>query len=99
MYEVIGSAAILGAIIVQVIKIGQLKAIDGEQIILPPKAQSISRYLIGGTYFSFGRVLIGACMGLMYILIGYGYWSIVIVVIGAILGTLFYGAFRNKLPH
>ena len=99
MYGVIGSAVIIGAIIVQVIKRGELKAIDGAQIILPPKAQSISRYLIGGIFFGLGWALIGACPGPMFILIGYGYWSVVIVVIGAILGTLFYGAFRNKLPH
>ena len=99
MYGVIGSAVIIGAIIVQVIKRGELKAIDGAQIILPPKAKSIIRYLIGGIFFGLGWALIGACPGPMFILIGYGYWSIVIVVIGAILGTLFYGAFRNKLPH
>ena len=95
----IGSAVILGAIIVQVIKSRELKAIDGAQITLPPKAQSISRYLMGGIFFGLGWTLIGACPGPMFILIGYGYWSIVIVIIGAILGTLFYGAFRNKLPH
>ena len=99
MYGVIGSAVILGTMIVQVIKRGQLKAIDGEQIILSPKAQSISRYLIGGIFFGLGWVLTGACPGSMFILIGYGYWSIFILVIGAILGTLFYGVFRNKLPH
>lgn len=99
MYGVIGSAVVLGALIVQLIKRGQLKAIDGDQIILPPKAMSISRYLIGGIFFGLGWALIGACPGPMFILIGYGYWSIIIVVIGAILGTLFYGALRNKLPH
>ena len=99
MYGVIGSAVILGAISVQLIKKGQIKAIDGQQIKIPPKDSGISRYLIGGIFFGLGWALVGACPGPMFILIGYGYWSIIIVVLGALLGTLFYGVVRSRLPH
>jgi uncharacterized membrane protein YedE/YeeE len=99
MYGVIGTAVILGAIIVQIIKRTQMKNVKGEQITFNPKNRSITRYLVGGTFFGLGWALVGACPGPMFVLLGYGYFPILIVIFGALLGTFVYGILRPKLPH
>lgn len=99
MYGVIGSAVVLGVIIVQLIKKSKLADINGNEIIVPPKNKSIVRYLLGGILFGLGWALVGACPGPMFILLGFGYTSILIVIGGAILGTFVYGILRNHLPH
>lgn len=99
MYGVIGSAVLLGVIIVQLIKKNQTKDINGDEIIIPPKNKNVIRYLIGGIFFGLGWAMVGACPGPMFILLGYGYVSILIVIGGAILGTFVYGLLRKHLPH
>ena len=99
MYGVIGSAVVLGVIVVQIIKRSKLKDMYGEPINFNPKNMSIARYLIGGTFFGLGWALVGACPGPMFILLGYGYLPILVVIAGAVLGTYFYGMIRNRLPH
>ncbi|MFT4566188.1 MAG: putative membrane protein YedE/YeeE [Saprospiraceae bacterium] len=99
MYGIIGSAVILGAIIIKLFKINEAKDIEGNSIVFKDKDFSIVRYLVGGTVFGLGWALVGACPGPMFVLLGYGYISIVIVIIGALFGTFIYGVLRNKLPH
>ncbi|MFK8101556.1 MAG: YeeE/YedE family protein [Saprospiraceae bacterium] len=99
MYGVIGTAVVLGVIIVQVIKRMQMKNLKGEPIKFNPKNVSIIRYLVGGTLFGLGWALVGACPGPMFVLLGYGYFPLLIVVFGALLGTFVYGVSRSKLPH
>ena len=99
MYGVIGSAVILGAIIVQIIKRRELKDVDNKEIVLPAKDKSIVRYLLGGTLFGLGWALVGACPGPLFALLGAGYWTIIIPIFGSILGTYIYGVLRTKLPH
>lgn len=99
MYGVIGSAVILGAIIVQLIKRNEMKDVDQNEIVLKDKDMSIVRYLFGGTLFGLGWALVGACPGPLFALLGAGYWSIMVVIVGAIMGTFIYGMLRNKLPH
>lgn len=99
MYGVIGTAVILGVLIVQVIKRTQVKNLKGEPIKFSPKNRSITRYLAGGTFFGLGWALVGACPGPMFVLLGYGYFPLLIVVFGALLGTFVYGVLRPKLPH
>ena len=99
MYGIIGSALALGVVFVQLIKRGKIKSFDGEQIIIPPKAKSVPRYLLGGLFFGFGWALAGACPGPMFTLTGAGYWPILVVIAGAIGGTFVYGLIKNKLPH
>ena len=99
MYGIIGSALVLGILIVQLIKRKKLKNIYGEEIQFSPKAKSVKRYLAGGIIFGLGWALTGACPGPMYVLVGSGAWSILIVLFGALIGTFLYGYFRKKLPH
>lgn len=99
MYGIIGSAVILGVIIVQIIKRTEMKNMYGDTIRFNPKNKSIARYLIGGTIFGLGWAMVGACPGPMFVLLGHGYVPILIVIAGALLGTLVYGMLRSKLPH
>jgi uncharacterized membrane protein YedE/YeeE len=99
MYGIIGSAVILGVIMVQIMKRKQMKDITGTEVKFNPKQMSVTRYLLGGTIFGLGWALSGACPGPMFVLVGYGYLSILLVIGGAILGTFVYGLLRDKLPH
>ena len=99
MYGIIGSAVIIGMIVVQFIKRNHVKAIDGNPIVIEPKAKTYKASILGGTIFGLGWALVGACPGPIYILIGAGFWSFIIVLIGALSGTFIYGAVREKLPH
>ena len=99
MYGVIGSAVVIGVILVQIIKRRKLKTIDGESIVIQPKHMSVPRYLIGGTIFGLGWALTGACPGPLFILLGNGVTVIAVVILSALLGTYVYGKVRKSLPH
>ena len=99
MYGIIGSAVIIGALAVVLIKRFNIKTLYGENIVFNHKDKSIYRYLIGGTIFGLGWSMTGACPGPLFVLIGYGTWSVIIVIVGALLGTLLYGMIKKKLPH
>lgn len=99
MYGIIGSAVILGALMVQWIKHRNVSDFKGAKIPFNAKNMSIPRYLIGGTIFGLGWALAGACPGPMFVLVGYGYASILIVIAGAVFGTFVYGMMRDRLPH
>ncbi len=99
MYGVIGSAVVLGIIVVQIIKRRKVKDIAGNQIVFQDKAFSIPRYLIGGIIFGLGWAMTGACPGPMFVLVGNGVLVMLVVIGFAILGTYLYGVFKDKLPH
>ena len=99
MYGIIGTAVILGAILVYVIKKIRLKSMAGDEIAFNPKNMSVPRYLIGGILFGLGWAMTGACPGPLFTLLGHGIVSIVLVILSAVLGTYVYGIVREKLPH
>jgi uncharacterized membrane protein YedE/YeeE len=99
MYGIIGTAVVLGAIAVALIKKFNAKDFSGHPILIQPKAYSIPRYLFGGTIFGLGWALVGACPGPMYTLLGQGFWIFAFVIAGALLGTFTYGMLRDRLPH
>ena len=99
MYGIIGSALVLGVIIIQIMKRFKLKSIYGERILFPSKEKSFSRYMFGGVLFGLGWALAGACPGPMFTLAGAGYLPILVVIVAAILGTFVYGLLKDKLPH
>jgi uncharacterized membrane protein YedE/YeeE len=99
MYGIIGTAVVLGAIGVFLIKKYKIRDFHGNPIIFHPKDWSVSRYLLGGIIFGLGWALSGACPGPMVVNIGYGFLSMVIVFTFAIVGTYIYGIVKNKLPH
>ena len=100
MYGIIGSAIVVAAIGLQIIKRLGLRSLDGTPITVPPKALGGgTRYWLGGTIFGLGWGLVGACPGPLFALLGNGVWIITVVVASAVAGTWTYGALRPRLPH
>ncbi len=98
MYGIIGSAVMVGAISVLLIKRFQLKTINGESISIKPKSFSWGN-VYGGLLFGFGWAITGACPGPLYVQVGAGATMVVLTIFFALLGTWVYGAVREKLPH
>ncbi|MET2986580.1 DUF6691 family protein [Aureibaculum conchae] len=99
MYGIIGSAVIIGIVLVQLFKKGTIKNKDGVEIIIPPKKNAFKANLFGGIIFGLGWALVGACPGPMFILLGRGAVAIAIVILGALLGAFVYHGVKNKLPN
>jgi len=98
MYGVIGSAVVVGALSVFLIKKFKIKTIYGEPIdFVSKKFQKGQIY--GGLLFGFGWALTGACPGPLFAQIGMGATVIIVTLFSAIAGTWVYGYVREKLPH
>ena len=97
MFGVIGSAVVVGAISVFIIKKFNIKTIYGEKIVIPDKTFNKGQ-IYGGLIFGFGWALTGACPGPLFAQIGTGATVIIATLVSAIAGTWVYGYFRDKLP-
>ena len=98
MYGVIGTAVVVGAISVFLIKKFKIKTIHGEEITFSDKTFNKGQ-LYGGLLFGFGWAITGACPGPLFAQLGTGVWAISIVILSALAGTWVYGKFRDQLPH
>ena len=98
MYGVIGSAVVVGAISVWIIRKFNIKTIYGEPIVIHPKEFNKGN-IYGGLLFGFGWAITGACPGPLYALVGSGAWVMGVALLSALAGTFVYGVIRNKLPH
>lgn len=98
MYGVIGTAVVVGAISVFLIKRFKVRTIYGEPIEFQNK-QFNKGNIYGGLLFGFGWALTGACPGPLFAQIGSGALVISVTLLSAIAGTWVYGKFREKLPH
>jgi len=98
MYGVIGSAIVVGAVAMMILKKLNLKSVRGETIVIERKTLNKGT-IIGGTIFGIGWAMTGACPGPLYAMVGNGYSVFAIALLGAIGGALVYGLIRNKLPH
>lgn len=96
MYGVIGTAILIGAISVRVIKKYEVKAIGGENISFPDKKFTKGQ-VIGGLLFGLGWAMTGACPGPILAQIGTGDLVIVVTLMSALAGTWVYGYFRERL--
>ncbi len=100
MYGIIGSAVVVAALSVFVIKRAQARSLTGEPIEIAPKEMGRGvRYWAGGTVFGLGWGLVGACPGPIFALLGNGVTVIVVVFAAALLGTWTYAVLRPRLPH
>ncbi len=99
MYGVIGSAVMIGIVVMFLFKKRKLKSIDGKAIHVEPKKKGFARNMIGGIIFGLGWALGGACPGPMFVLLGKGVAAIAVVLLGATLGAFLYHAFKRRLPH
>jgi uncharacterized membrane protein YedE/YeeE len=100
MYGIIGTAVVLGVIILQTMKRLNIKTLDDAFVTYKRTIDlNFKRHLIAGTIFGLGWALIGACPGPMFIMLGHGLFIFVVVILSATLGTFVYGVVRDKLPH
>ena len=99
MYGIIGTAVVLGALGVFIIKKFNIKDMYGKPIHFEPKERQWVKSILGGTLFGLGWALSGACPGPIVVNVGFGFTSMLVVLIFAVLGTFSYGYFRDKLPH
>jgi len=98
MYGIIGSAIVVGAISILLLKKFQVKAVDGAPIRFPEKPYNKAA-IFGGITFGLGWALTGACPGPIFALIGNGYSVFVVTLLFALFGVWVYGLFQEKLPH
>ncbi|CAI8319541.1 MAG: Uncharacterised protein [Flavobacterium sp. SCGC AAA160-P02] len=99
MYGVIGSAVLIGIVLMQLFKKGIIKDFQGNPILVKPKKKGFIKTFVGGSIFGLGWALAGACPGPIFVLIGQGVFSILIVLLGAVLGAFTYGLLSQKLPN
>ncbi len=99
MYGVIGTAVVLGAAIIFLMKYFKIKTWSGTTVSYTPIPLSWKRHLLAGSIFGLGWGLAGACPGPMYALLGNGYWLFLLIIASAVFGTFVYGLIRDKLPH
>lgn len=99
MYGIIGTAVILGAIIIWSMKRFKVKTLAHTFVTYIPMKLNVKRHLLAGTIFGLGWALMGACPGPMFVMLGHGFWIFIITILGATLGTFVYGVVKDKLPH
>lgn len=99
MYGIIGSAVVVGAIGIYLLKKMGVKTVEGKPLKLQAKEMQVPRLLLGGTIFGLGWAMTGACPGPLYTLVGHGLWIILVVIASAVVGTFVYGLLKSKLPH
>ena len=98
MYGIIGSAIVVAAVSIALIKRYQWKSVEGETIVIAEKKFSWGN-VIGGLIFGLGWAITGACPGPLFAQIGSGFVVVGITLLFAIAGTWVYGLLREKLPH
>ncbi len=99
MYGVIGSAVMIGMVLMYLFRTEKLKTMYGKAIHVEQKMKGFARNILGGIIFGLGWALGGACPGPMFILLGKGVIAIIVVLIGATFGAFLYHALKHKLPH
>ncbi|MFZ1748705.1 MAG: DUF6691 family protein [Saprospiraceae bacterium] len=98
MYGIIGSAIVVGAISVWLIRKFKVKTIYGEDIVIVTKPYN-KGVIYGGLIFGIGWAITGACPGPLFAQVGTGASIVLLTVLSAIFGTWIYGLLRDKLPH
>ena len=98
MFGVIGSAVVVGALSVFLIKRLKARTIYGEAIVLEDKKFNKGQ-IFGGLLFGFGWAVTGACPGPLFAQIGTGATVVAVTLLSAIAGTWSYGFLRDRLPH
>lgn len=101
MYGIIGTAVLVGAVGVYLIRRMNADSVTGRPMQLPTDEFRApgTQYWLGGSIFGLGWGLTGACPGPIYVLIGNGVTVMIATFLAALLGVWAYGALRPYLPH
>lgn len=98
LYLIIGSAVVVGAISLALIKRFGRKTLSGEPLEIPGKTLTKGTYL-GGYLFGLGWFVTGTCPGPIYAQIGTGEGFALFTLAGALLGAWLFAALKRKLPE
>lgn len=98
MYLIIGSAVVVGAISLLIIKRFHMKTLSGEEIQIREKPYN-KGVVAGGIIFGMGWAITGACPGPIYAQIGSGAYMALVTFVAALVGAYLYAFFQPKLPH
>jgi len=98
MYGVIGSAVVVGALSMILIRKLGVRSAAGTPIVIEKKTLGKGT-VFGGLLFGAGWALTGACPGPLYALAGSGCAGYVVALVSAIGGALVYGLLRDRLPR
>lgn len=100
MYGILGSAVLVAAVSIALIKRWRVRTLAGDEIAIPSKAMGKGyRYWAGGSLFGVGWAFTGACPGPLFALVGSGVTVMAVTALTATLGTWVYGFLRPRLPH
>ena len=98
MYGVIGSAVVVAAISMLLLKGFNVRSRGGHPIVIE-ETRLGKGTVIGGVLFGIGWAFTGACPGPLYALAGVGYPAFAVALLSALGGAYLYGLIRNKLPQ
>ena len=96
MYLVIGSAVVVAAISLIVMRRLQAQTVDGEAIVIKSK-RFTKGTTIGGIIFGLGWAITGACPGPIYAQIGSGTYLAIVTFLAALTGAYFFAILRPRL--
>jgi uncharacterized membrane protein YedE/YeeE len=99
MYGIIGTAVVLGVIIIAAMKRFKVKTWSDTFVDYAPLNLNLTRHLAAGSIFGLGWALMGACPGPMFVLLGQGFGILGLVILSGTLGAYTYGVVRDRLPH
>ncbi|MFT5512356.1 MAG: putative membrane protein YedE/YeeE [Bacteroidia bacterium] len=99
MYGIIGSAIVVGAVSLLIIRKFNIKTIDGSDIKFETKPLKPKSNFLGGIIFGLGWAMTGSCPGPLYAHVGYGHTIMIMTILCAIMGVFTYGVLKDKLPH
>jgi uncharacterized membrane protein YedE/YeeE len=97
MYLVIGSAVVVGAISLVIIKRLRARTIDGEEFVIVTKPMN-KGIVIGGIAFGLGWAITGACPGPIYAQIGSGTFLAIVTLLAALTGAYIFAILQPRLP-
>jgi uncharacterized membrane protein YedE/YeeE len=98
MYLVLGSAVVVGAVSLLLIKKLRLSSADGAPIQIKEKSFQKGT-IIGGVIFGVGWAITGACPGPIFAQIGSGEYLALLTFVGAFVGAYIYAFLHPRLPH
>lgn len=98
VYLVMGSAIVVGALSLLLLKRFQLKSLQGEKIQIKEKPFQ-KGIILGGLLFGMGWAITGACPGPIYAQLGAGEPLALLTFAGAFIGAYLYAYVRPRLPH
>lgn len=97
MYLVIGSAIVVGAISLIIIRRLHARTVDGDDIVIGTKPFTKGT-VIGGIIFGLGWAITGACPAPIYAQIGSGTYLAIVTFLAAISGAYLFAVLQPRLP-